>query len=209
MDPLALIGFGLMALGMLGPAGSARAREASLRAGLQAVQTGLQFQLGQKELALQEQIQKEKLRLQEKALGLEERGLELREKALQFEIARAKAMYRAVIEAGKASLGQETVDRLIQNLEEELKKLEMELGIETQTEPQLNPQTLRPIPEPKLQPFKSQTPPVSYEDFKEFLSNMSSFVYNSTVAFLSAFSPPLSFMLKEGKRRYFDGSSKD
>ena len=203
MDPLALIGFGLMALGILGPAGSARAREASLRSGLQAVQMGLQYQLSQKELAQQRELREKELGLREKALGLEERELKLREKALQFEITRAKAMYNAILKAGQAGLGQETVDELVNNLETELQKLQSETQTEVQTGPQLEPQTLAPIPEPKLNPQMPKD--VGFKKLKSNLLEFSSIMYSMALSGFSIVNPPLAKAIEEFRRRNFNG----
>lgn len=90
VPPLAYLGIALMALGHLGPAGSARTREAALSASIDALTGALQYK------ALQQ-----RLGLQRKALELEEQELSLRKEALQLEFTKAKLAYEAMLALGQ------------------------------------------------------------------------------------------------------------
>lgn len=90
VPPLAYLGVALMALGHLGPAGSARTREAALRASIDALSGALQFKALQQRLALQR-----------KALEHEEQELALRREALQLEFTKARLAYEAMLALGQ------------------------------------------------------------------------------------------------------------
>ena len=139
MPPLAWIALGLMVLGNLGPAGSARTREAALRAQTQMLGAALNFKLGQQRL-------------------------ELQKKALELEFLKAKLQYDAFIKLGQRK--DADVRELIEELKRQAQQQSAQVQQESQTKtsPQAAQPGLQPVQMPNPQGEEQESSIQSLED---------------------------------------------